>query len=63
MSGTSQAENLRRERISMRRKVPLTERQIASIRSDRKDGIAVTVLATRFRVCADRIREIVQGAP
>ncbi len=38
----------------------LSERQLNSIRSDRKDGVPVEVLAKRFNVSEERIRQVVR---
>ncbi len=60
---TSPAQDVRQreERRAPVHKIQLSERQQQSIRSDRADGIGVDVLARRFGVSEQRIREVCQA--
>ncbi len=46
------------ERKALTPKGTLSERQIASIRSDRADGVPVDVLSKRFGVSEEKIRAV-----
>jgi hypothetical protein len=49
---------LREERKAPVHKTQLSERQEQSIRGDKEDGIGVEILARRFGVSEQRIREV-----